>query len=337
MALFGRARRMPPPSPYPTRNPAQILAMNEAAQASERGASTMVIEGQPAEARAMPPAPQGASFDEAFAPMAQQSAPMPRTPPTMRQGPLGASMRQGFDYQAAYEALAGDQRKAKPWQHLLAGVGDALVDWSGGRGTASQRLHQFDQAQQDRMFKAAQLLAHGQHRDFVRQNEADLRASAPYTIGRNRLQFDPATGQTDVLYAGAEDFQIYADELGLQQGTPEYENALQDYVLRASGPTAHARDMELDDHRTENDRGLENLRFGNRQAMERQRQGNRREMERARQGNRIQLRQTPPAGRVSRGSKPKTDIVTVKTPAEARRLAPGTRFRTPDGRVKVAK
>lgn len=114
--------------------------------------------------------------------------------------------------------------------------------------------------------------------------ESHLHASRPFTIGRNRLQFDPATGQTTTLYDGQEDFEIYAERHGLVPGTEAYERAIEDYILRSSGPSAHDRDLELDDHRTENDRELEGYR-----------QENRLGLEGVRQDNRLQLRRTPPA------------------------------------------
>lgn len=160
-----------------------------------------------------------------------------------------------------------------------------------------------------------------------------LDASKPFTIGRDRVQFDPVTGQSSVVFNGPQDFELYAAELGLEPGTPEYFAAVEDFVLRSSGPSAHERDLELDDFRTENDAELEGLRQTNRERMEGLRQTNREKLEGTRQRNRLTVRTTPPARAVGRGGG--DNLPVVSTPAEARRLPSGTRFRTPGGKVKV--
>lgn len=160
-----------------------------------------------------------------------------------------------------------------------------------------------------------------------------LDASKPFTIGRDRVQFDPATGQSSVVYNGPQDFELYAAELGLEPGTPEYFAAVEDFILRSSGPSAHERDLEFDDYRTGNDAELEGLRQTNRERMEGLRQDNRETLEGTRQRNRLTVRTTPPARATGGGGA--DNLPVVSTPEEARRLPSGTRFRTPDGKVKV--
>lgn len=245
------------------------------------------------------------------------------------QTPLGGSMRQGFDYEAAMQRLTGDKPKQSPWAIAAAVIGDALIQNSGGRPFAVQHLVSQRQGYQDRQMDAQRLLTDWQYRDYARQNEADLNASAPFTIGRDRVQYNPATGQTGVLFDGPEDFELYARELGLEPGTDNYFRAVEDYVLRSSGPSAHSRDLSLDDYRTGNDRELEALRFGNRQKLEGLRQNNRLET--------IRSRPAPVArggGRTEAGQGG-DGLPVVSSPADAARLPKGTRFRTPDGRVKV--
>ncbi len=249
---------------------------------------------------------------------------------TMQNRPLGSSMRQGFDYDAAMRALAGEQKRPGILPYALAAIGDALVNHYGnGGGNAVSMLNQMQLGQRARANAAQAQIAKWQYQDFARQNEADLGASAPFTIGRDRVQFNPATGQSQVLYDGAEDFELYAAELGLEPGSDGYFRAVEDYVLRSSGPSAHSRDLELDDYRTANDERMEGLRFGNRQRMEGLRQNNRLETIRARPA---------PAGRGggrATAGQGGDGLPVVSSPAEASRLPKGTRFRTPDGRVKV--
>ncbi|MGC1269951.1 MAG: hypothetical protein WA842_05060 [Croceibacterium sp.] len=194
--------------------------------------------------------------------------------------PLGATSRQPFDYQQALDLLAGDQSGPKRWQRIVGAIADTLT----GRPLLSQAFAERDRARAQRMQQAQAQIMDWQHGDYAAQRDADLRASAPFTVGRDRVQFDPATGSSSVIYDGPEDFQLYAQDLGLEPGSEDYFRAVEDYVLRSGGPSAHGRDLELDDHRTANDSELETLRYGNRVGLEG-----------LRQRNRVSLRQTPPA------------------------------------------
>ncbi len=210
-------------------------------------------------------------------------------------GPLGGSMRQPFDYEAAKAALVGEAPKVKDWQKVLAVVGDALVAHGGGQPMAMRNITARQDDYSKRQFQAAQQILDWQYGDYEAQRDADLRAANPYTIGRERLAYDPATGQTDVLYRGRQDAEIYADSLGFDRDSEEWGAVVEDYVLRSSGPSAHQRDMEIDDHRTANDRSLEGYRQQNRLQMEGARQSNRRGMVDYRNAN-------PPPSRSSRGA-----------------------------------
>lgn len=259
--------------------------------------------------------------------------------PVREAAPLGASMREPFNYQGALEILRGGKQEksnglgtrvlGEGWEKKLAAIG-GLIAGDGGR--AVQNYHAQNAAKRQSDLDAQAKVLDWQHDAYVRQNEADLRAANPFTIGRNRIQFDPASGQSNVLYDGEEDFELYADQMGLRPGTQEYFDAVEDFVLRGSGPSAHVRDMELDDHRTGNDKDLEGVRYDNRVSLERLRQSNRSASEQQRQSNRMTVRRTPPARSPSRSS---TRLPVVRTPAEARRLPSGTRFKTPTGAIKV--
>jgi hypothetical protein len=102
--------------------------------------------------------------------------------------------------------------------------------------------------------------------------DRDLQLNKPeyFMSGRDRVQFDPRTGQSSVIYDGLEDHETYARQFG-EPGSPEYQAAAQDYILRGNGPTAYGFDADLE--------GV--------------RQGNRVDLETLRQRNRIGLRQTP--------------------------------------------
>lgn len=200
--------------------------------------------------------------------------------PLQRPAPLGAAGREPFDYDRALQALAGDQTGPKKWQRIVGAIADTLT----GSPLLTETFARQDQARAQRMQQAQAQIMDWQHGDYTAQREADLRASAPFTVGRDRVQFDPATGSSSVVYDGPEDFQLYAQDLGFEPGSEDYFQAVEDYVLRSGGPSAHGRDLELDDRRTSNDSRLESLRYGNRVGLEG-----------LRQRNRVSLRQTPPA------------------------------------------
>jgi hypothetical protein len=261
--------------------------------------------------------------------IADETGPVEPSPAMPQPQPLGGSLRQGFDYDAAMRAMVGEKPKNNTVAMILAAIGDGLASYNGQQPWAMRSILQQRQGYQDRLVQAAQALAGWRYRDFARQNEADLNASAPFTIGRDRVQFNPATGKSEVLYNGPEDSELYASQLGLEPGTEPYFRAVEDYVLRSSGPSAHSRDKELDDYRTGNDARMEDLRFGNR-----------RKIEGLRQGNRLEAIRTRPApvgrsgGRAGAGQGG-DGLPVVSSPAEAARLPKGTRFRTLDGRVKM--
>lgn len=256
-----------------------------------------------------------------------RSAIATQAPQAQQQGPLGGSMRQPFDYEAAIARLAGEKPKIKDWQKVLAVVADGLAGMGGNQGHATETLMGRQREYQERQRKALETVMGWQHGDWQNQNEADLRAANPFSSGRDRVQYDPATGQARVIYDGQEDFETYAEKMGLTPGTQDYFDAVEDYVLKGSGPSAYERDVSLDDHRTGNDASLERMRQGHRVGLEGLRQGNRQGMVEYRNNN-------PAPSRAGSGS-PRPNIVAVRTPEEARKLPPGTKFRTPDGKVKV--
>lgn len=299
----------------------QFRAMVENMPAPARASALALrerVQGQEAE-----PGESGGHWSvENFAKLRQAIPERPRLPVPANDGPLGGSMRQPFDYDAAMKALAGNQKKIGPWRIGAAILADTIALQQGTTPFAGRALSAQRNAQQERLQAAAEQLMKWRYQDYSRQNEADLRAANPFTIGRDRVMYDPASGQANVIYDGAEDFELYAKELGLEPGSEEYFQAVEDFVLRSSGPSAYERDVQLDDHRTGNDRSLENLRYGNRAGLENLRQGNRRGM--------VDYRNANP--RPSRSGKPR--VVSVKTPAEAAKLKPGTIYRGPDGVVR---
>lgn len=145
-------------------------------------------------------------------------------------------------------------RKGGPWIDVLGAIGDGLT---GNPLYANTKLRREQMALESAKLQQSRLW------DVEDRN---WKASQPeyFTSGRDRIKLDPMTGKAQVVYDGPEDFDEYAQAFGLEPGTDEYEQAITDYVLRGHGPTALKYDKQLDDYRTENDKGYDAYRTQNR-------------------------------------------------------------------------
>ena len=174
---------------------------------------------------------------------------------------------QPFNYDAAIAALMPKPEKHSTLRNIARIAAPVLMAMSGNQALANEFLanqrQQHDQRDKQ-THDALELGAKWKYQDHARQMGADLRASTPFSIGRDRLQYDPQSGSVDTLYAGQEPFEEYASTMGYEPGTPEYFKAAEDYVMRGDGPSAFSRKTALDDHRTANDRNLEGYRYGHR-------------------------------------------------------------------------
>lgn len=134
--------------------------------------------------------------------------------------------------------------------------------------------------------------------------------------GVDQLRYDPQTGQSSIAVQGMTDGEQYARSLGAKPGTQDWANAVRDAELNANGPTAYRQRTQLEGQRQ---RGRVDLR----------------QAPTYRDNNPLPPRAATPRGAPRTGGS-RTSIPTISTPEEARRLPKGTKFKTPDGRVKVA-
>lgn len=216
----------------------------------------------------------------------------PRPSPSGPSGPTGPlinqlapNVRQSFDYDKAADTILGPQKKPSTLQAIGQILLPALMAYRGNQQGANMMLSAMaDRKEHDRRFRQETVadLVKGRLRDAHAADDANYRDSTPFTSGRNRLRWNPQTGQSEMLYKGSQDFDEYAQALGLEPGSDGYFKAVEDYVLRANGPAAFERNKQLDDYRTGNDVKIEGVR-----------QSNRVGLEGVRQGNRISLRRTP--------------------------------------------
>jgi hypothetical protein len=191
------------------------------------------------------------------------------------EGPKG--FWQGGDKFRARDGIAG----------LLAAIGDGLSRNSGGEGFAVKGLigqrtkgsEALEAAQKEYKRKqqvaglpgmtARELLAFDADPKAWGGHMADAysthHAAANVNPGEQRLFGNPnAVGKVYQAPTAAEQ---YAGSLGKAPRSPDYNTAMQDYVLRANGPTAYGFDTALDNHRTANDMGVEGLRQRNRMGL----------------------------------------------------------------------
>jgi hypothetical protein len=178
---------------------------------------------------------------------------------------------------------------------ILATLGDAIATHNGRKGTAfdaltDSRTKGYDAfAEAQRAYQRRQQIARlpGMTAREMLAYDADPKAwgghmadaisthqaAANVNPGEQRLFGNPNMGGS--VYQAPTAAEQYAASLGEPAGTQGFRAALQDYVLRANGPTAYGYDTALDDHRTANNMGMEGLRQQNRIGLEGVRQGNR--------------------------------------------------------------
>lgn len=172
---------------------------------------------------------------------------------------------------------------------LLAVIGDSLVQQGGGKGSAvdgllgartkgisayEEAMKAYKRRQQVASLPgmtARELLAFDADPKAWGGHMADAlsthHAAANVNPGEQRVFGNPNAGGR--LYQAPTAAEQYAASLGNAPRTKGYNTALQDYVLRGSGPTAYGYDAALDDRRTANDISLEGVRQANRLGLRR--------------------------------------------------------------------
>jgi hypothetical protein len=94
---------------------------------------------------------------------------------------------------------------------------------------------------------------------------------------------------------GDEEAERYAETLGHARGSDEWRDAVRDYVLRGSGPTAHGYNVAEEEVRQQNRVEIEGVQHNYRTTEEGQRQEGRESLERVQENNRRTRPAPPPA------------------------------------------
>lgn len=150
---------------------------------------------------------------------------------------------------------------------ILGGLADGLAQYFGGQPQYVPAMYKRKQDERN----------HTQRLQEMAQ-EWQLRSSQPEyrTINNRLVRYTPNSGEPEVLYTAPEDFQTYAETFGYEPGTPEYDRAVRDFILRGSGDTATENYNVREDHRQENREDLEGIRQGNRIGLQDRRQAGQR-------------------------------------------------------------
>lgn len=134
------------------------------------------------------------------------------------------------------------------WGERIQLLAASLMN-AGGNPMGAQSIYQRLGTRQRQRFEEQQQQASWSRQDAQRAEDRqwqvedrDVKQNAPqyFMSGRDRVQYNPATGDSSVVYDGLEDYEAYAGSLGLQPGDEGYDAALQDFILRSGGPTAMA-------------------------------------------------------------------------------------------------
>lgn len=94
--------------------------------------------------------------------------------------------------------------------------------------------------QQQTLFSRQDAQRQQDHQWHVEDRDAVANRPQYFMAGRDRVAFDPTSGESKVVYDAPEDYQSYAGTLGLNPGDEGYDAAVQDFVLRGAGPSAQA-------------------------------------------------------------------------------------------------
>lgn len=247
------------------------------------------------------------------------------------------------------------------WRGVVGTIGDALLGMTIGQ----MPYHQGQVRQRNDALMRAQIAREDQRRQedrtwHVEDRDAALNKPEYFMSGRDRVKFDPTSGQSAVVYDGPEDYQTYAQTLGLNPDTPDYAGAVQDYVLKGNGPTSQAARQALDSQRNMQRIALRGMPTYA-QTHQRPRSGGGGGgaprsasaviapllLKMAQGGTLTPAEQSAMAyakggsgrgrggGGGGGGASANAGLPVVRSPAEARQLPKGSRFQTPDGSVRV--
>lgn len=138
---------------------------------------------------------------------------------------------------------------------LLQGVGEFATQYSASQGDRAALLtlqNRNENAQQGKLWQRQDTQRTQDRRWQVEDRDAKLHQPQYFMSGKDRVAYDPTTNESNVIYDGPEDYQNYADTLGLSPDDEGYDAAVKDFVLRGNGPTALEGRQSLEGARQQN-------------------------------------------------------------------------------------
>ena len=151
------------------------------------------------------------------------------------------------DYAALLRQSLGPRPELHGLRKVASILGPALMAASGNQAGANQMIETLraPQDEYDRQSRTLGMEAVKWRRD---DDLAEQKRNEPrFFSGReDQVRYDPTSGTSERVYDAPQDFEDYADISGHEPGTPEYFNAVEDYVLRGKGPSAFKQDRDLE-------------------------------------------------------------------------------------------
>ena len=278
-------------------------------------------------------------------PMATQGMVPQGVPPAPRAGMFanpgnvfGPDGMAGINHALQRNSALRQQSHAKrqdTLRNVVGAISNGINGWlaAGGNPAGLEGLRATHEAMMARQQEAAR----------IAEQQAALEAKRlePTQVGDSLVQIDPMTGEYSTLFRDPQPFEAYAASLGHEPGTPEYIDDIKNYRLGAwSDPAVDARLAVQAPRLAVTTRG-QDLSHGDRVRGQDLTHGDRVAGHAVSRENNIRSNATRrgaasyshvPTGRRGGSSAAPVRVSSVE---EARKLAPGTVFLTPDGKTKV--
>lgn len=151
------------------------------------------------------------------------------------------------DYSTMLREALGPRPELHGFRKVASILGPALMAATGNQAGAAAMIEGLRRPGEDydRRMQEGGL-------DAVKWRRADDEARRKqnepqyFSGSEDRVRYDPSAGTAERIYDAPQDFEDYAAAQGAQQGTQDYYDAVDDYVLRGNGPTAFKYDRDLE-------------------------------------------------------------------------------------------
>lgn len=188
-----------------------------------------------------------------------------RSKPSFFSDPMFAGLdMSGFDPSGLQNAIDENAAAPKPKRNfgdstlgaIIGILGDGALGFVGQPAVYGPSIAEGRQRQQKMMEEYERRQRERAEGREDKMWEAENKPPTPFEVGNRIVTYDPREKATNVVYEGLSPAAEYAQTLGHQPGTPEYLDAIKDFVLKSNGPTGIAADREMLDRRFSNSQAL---------------------------------------------------------------------------------